>query len=380
MPAIVAYTQAQLLALFERIFPVEYWQPIADLVGDGLEIYQAIAKVFSLTSQEVETFWKGSLLALAPAGAYASVTVELFRDTATAGAVIVKTGTVVTTSDTGRDFITQADVVFGALDLGPFEVLATALYPDDEFNEPGPATTAAGETVPGAIDTIKKLVMDPTLGDLTIQVRQVTDATGGSFPWLEQLGADRGMPRQAGEGEAIYRWRIQQLPQVVTPNAIQAFIDGVFATTGFPASSIEPNSMLYQTCYNGPSTSDGDYDATLFVYNDPRPASPFMNRWLTTMDAHRAFVVIVPLLPPASDTSLVFNDTAVSSAGLLTPLGQRALGAYSIPSGLLPPYGVQEACYNGFDKGKEAFYSSLYEQLKAISAGGVFVAIELEGE
>lgn len=380
MPAIVAMTQAQILTLFERIFPVEYWQPIADQVGAGLELYQAIAKVFSVASEQVEAMWKGSLITLAPGGSFASATVEFFRDNSTAGAVTILAGSIVTTSNGNRRFLLQTDVVFGALDLGPFSATVIAEYPDEDYNVPGPVTTAAGETIPGEIDTLYRPLLDPILGDLSLQVRQVSDATGGSLPWLEQLGADRGMPRGDGEPLEVYRWRIQQLPQVVTPDAIQAFIAGLFSDPAYPASSIEPNSMLYQTCYDGPPDSDGgEYDPTLFVYDDPRDPLPFVNRWLSEEDAQGAFIVIVPVLPPVQEIGMAYDDPSVDSSDLTNSFGQRAVSVYDLPPGLLPPDGVQEGAFDGTDVGRDAIYQGLLAQLQSIKAGGVFVALELEG-
>jgi len=380
MPAIVAYTQQQLLDLFGRILPIGYWQPIVDREGDGLEIFQGIAQALTLTSQQVEAFWKGGLLTLAAFGAYSKVEVELFRPSATLGAVDVLAGTVVTTSNGGRDFTLDSVVSFGALDLGPKTVMATAIYPDEEFNVPGQRVTAFGEIFPGSIDTIKALQQNPPYGDPTIQVRQIPDATGGAFPALEQLGEDRGLPRLLGELVDVYRWRIQQLPDVVTPNAILRLITGLFSSYGLSSSTIEQNDLLYQTCYDGPATTfpSSDYDPNLFCYDDPRPTIPFRNRWLDEIEARGAFIVIVPNLQAVSDFRFIFDDPALSPGDFVTVAGQRAYSAYDIPVGSLL-VGKLQGVYDGFDLGKQAFYKGLFAQLEGAKAAGVFVVIELEG-
>jgi len=186
MPGIVAYTQAELLDIFGRILPIGYWQPIVDKEGDGFELFQAIAQVLSLTSAQVERYWRGGFLTLAPEGSFATVEVVFSRPDAGLGAVTVLAGTVVTTSNGGRDFITNANVVFGIGDLGPHTVLATALYPDEEFNVPGERTSAFGELFPGSIDIIKALLEEPPYGDPTIVVKQVPP------PTLSNLGQTEG--------------------------------------------------------------------------------------------------------------------------------------------------------------------------------------------
>src|SRR5262249_47510538 len=146
-----------------------------------------------------------------------------------------------------------------------------------------------GEELPGEVDTVVALVEDPPFGDPSIQVAQVGDGACGQAPMLEGLGHDRGIDRKPGEPIEQYRIRVRRLPDTVSPAAIRRMVDEYRPRYGAAADVIETFSLQYQSCYDGsptpgPATPQGFYDPNLFVYDDPRPAYPFRNRWLDEVE------------------------------------------------------------------------------------------------
>lgn len=253
--------------------------------------------------------------------------------------VTVKAGTIVTTSQGGRDFVTTADAVFGSSTLVVTNVPATAVVSGYEFNVPGPVTTADRTVLPGDIDTVEFFYQNPVFGDQSIQVRQVTSATGGVDADLDQLGADRGIARQVGESDAQYRARVRSLPDTISPDAIQRSIAAVLVPFGSPAFDFEETwDPHYQTSWDMPSNNVGTptfdlahYDAVfsnIFTYDDSRASPPFIDRWLDDVEARGAFIVVTP-----------------------------DLGGLDVPA-----------------------YAAMYDMLQAIKAAGVAAILELAGQ
>ncbi len=189
-------TQADLLALFDRLLPDFYLAPLKS-PGPGYEYLQAVAKVNARVSEGVAHIGSGCYIGSATGGTYATATVEFYRDNTVFGAVTLLKGTVVGTYD-GYLYQTVADVVFGASDLGPHAVQVQALARGWNWNKPGPVTSKAGEVLPGSISQIVAPVVSSSGAnfDPTMQVRQTTDAVGGSSPMLDGLGQDRGAYRR----------------------------------------------------------------------------------------------------------------------------------------------------------------------------------------
>lgn len=205
------------LDLADRWLPSEYLDPLKD-PGPGFEVIQAYAAIFNRSSIAVDAFCRAGFILLADGGAKSTVTVAFRRPTAAAGAVTIKAGTVVSTSRTSRPFVTTEDLVFGAGVLNLI-VAAEALISAYEWNVTGIRFAADGTLLAGEIDTILTMRQDPVFTDQTFMVSQVTDAIGGSSPALQLLGEDRGLPQRFGESNDLYRDRIRQLPDTVSPDA-----------------------------------------------------------------------------------------------------------------------------------------------------------------
>lgn len=373
-------TQADLLAVFDRILPPEYLEPLKS-PGPGYELLQAFAAMLARTSVSVSRGSEAIFVLSSVGGAKATGEVELYRAAAhpTGLAVEVRAGTVVKASASGVRFLLLESATFGPADLGPFTVAVEAEAVGYRYNVTGERTLADGDTVPGEIDTIDVLVETPDFGDPTIQVRQVGDTTGGVDASLDQNGLDRGIRRVLTEGDDTFRGRVRSLPDTVSPDAFRRQLLYFAKALGIEVQFdfIETWQISYQTCYDAPSSAipGSDYDPNLFCYDDPRSQYPFRNRWLGENDYRGGVIVVVPDFPAISDVGMAYDDTAANPADLQTILGSRAVGAYDVPSG----YALSlQGGYDGFDLGKQTVYKSLWDQLQAIKAAGVSVAIELK--
>ncbi len=254
---------------------------------------------------------------------------------------------------------------------------AEAIHPDYAWNARGRRTAADGTVLPGEIDTVRTLYETPPFGDPTIAVDQVDDAQGGQAAYLDGLGADRGVARVVGETDEVYRLRVLTLPDTVSLDAVKRAVASSFAPYGVTATVVETWDVRYQTCYDAPATTlpNPDYDPNLFVYDDPRAAVPFRNRWLDEADYRAAFIVVVPRLS-INQLAMAFDDAATGPADLLVGAGGRAAGAFDVP---LAFTAARQGAYDGSDTGIAAVYLGLYNLLQQIKAGGVTAVLELEG-
>ena len=296
--------------------------------------------------------------------------------------VTVKAGTVVTCSRGGQDFKTTADVTFYPGTFGPYSVGVVAIAKGYEWNRTGTVLTADGTVLAGDIDTIKTLIEDPPLGDLSIRVQHLVDTSGGADAALDQLGLDRGISRRAGEDDVTYRGRVSALPDTISPGAVARACKAALEAYGAGFEIIETWDIAYQTCWDAPfdPIAGSSYDPTCCVYDDPRPATPFRGRWMDESELRGCFIVVVDPLPPIADTGMVYDDTALNATALYYTQtgGSRAVGAWDVPSTL--GFGYLQGCWDGYDAAKAALFSGLYQTLQAIKAAGVVAVIELNGE
>lgn len=297
--------------------------------------------------------------------------------------VTVKAGTVVRASRSGKDYVTTQDVTFDPSDTGPFDVPVRAIATGYEYNVTGQRTAADGTVLEGEVDTVQVLVERPELADTTIQVQQITDITGGTDEALAALGRNRGIEQGVDENDAAYRERVRRLPDTISPDAVLRVVENLLRPIDALFEIIETFEITYQTAYDAPNTviEGSFFDPNLFVYDDPdADAVPFRNRWMDENDRRGAFIVVVENIQPLRDTSMVYDDTVGSVAGLISSRtgGQRAVGAYDVPSDL--GFGAVQGSYDGSDLPKRALYKGLHDTLQEIKPAGVSAAVEISGE
>lgn len=365
------------LDMYDRLLPIGFIEPLKS-PGPGYEIYQSFAAVGERASLAVGRAEWCFYILTAPTGSYATLSVLLSRPRA-AVAVTVKRGTIVMASSSGRPFKLLADVFFDVGVLGPLPGPVQSIFQDWRWNVPGEVTTAGGEVIPGEIDTVYRLVEDPPFADPGIVVYQRDDALGGQDSMLNLHGKDRGLTIGQGEDPEVFRQRIRDLPDTVSPGAIRRNVGKLLMSIGrgIPWDLIETWEPTYQTAYDvQPGTPN--IDTSLFVYDDPRPAYPFRNRWLDTNDIRGAFIIVVPNIGAIDDVGMAYDDTAMSAADLISAdtLGTRALSVYDMP----PTLAVPQGAYDGFDLAKQSVYAKLMGLIDDIKGGGVNASLEIRGQ
>lgn len=376
----VYLTQDDLLALLARLLPTSYLDPIR-VLGPGYELFEATTKVFERISLAVGRLECDMFIRTASGGAFATVQVNFVRDINAAGAISVKAGTIIVTSKGGHQFVIQQDAEFTGPGLFTLNVEARAVAQGFEYNQPGQRVTLGGETLGGEIDVIDLPIQNPVYGDPTIRVQHIHDASGGKPAMLDALGYDRGIVRAPGEQDGPYAARVRALPDTVSPDAIVRLLTRLLDPYGGGWQFIETWHASYQTCWDAPSTSfpfPGDeFNPNLFCYDDPRPPTPFRNRWLDEEEQFGTFIVVVPNYSALRDFGMAYDDPADNLAQHQTAIGQRAYSAYDVDFGFA--VGLAGA-YDGYDIGKAAVYKSIYDNLQETKAGGIVAVVELEGQ
>jgi len=364
------FTEEDMLALLDRVFPEWYLQPIKD-PGPGYELYQAFAALMSRVSESAGHLECSAFILLSGGAFHATAAVEFYRASVFAGAFTVRAGTIVRTSKTNRSYALINDVVFGAGDY-ILPGLVRAVAPGAEYNVSGPVFTADNTLLEGEIDTIPLPFLDPVFAEPTIQVRQIADAEGGQAAVLDQHGLDRNLPRLPGENDEVYKGRIRMLPDTVSIDAIRNQLDAIFLPAGFSYDLIETWENRYNTCWNQPNSGTNPIfgELTQLAYNDPR-TDRFIPRWMSERDHRAAFVVIVPDFPAFADRGMAYNDPAM--VGLTT----RGTSAWSAP--VFDTDVALSGVYNGEDDdaaaGRAAFLRNVWDILRQVKGGGVAVAL-----
>ena len=363
--------QADYLALFDRLFPAEYMQGMKAGAGPGYELYQGAGRLGERLNLALRRLAEGLFLLSAKGGAKATAAVEFLGTAGMPVAGAMKAGAIVATSRGGRRFVLTADVPFAAYDISPKAAVVQAIAPGEEYNVAGPGVDADGVAYDGEIDTITYPLQDPPYWNPTIIVRQTADATGGRSAMLDALGADRGMPRVAGEGDAAYRQRLVFLPDTVSPDAIVRQLARFFAPLGITATFLEMWQPQMRCHFNVPG---GASVAGAFFWSDPRASAGFRNRLVSETTCRGAFAVIVPAFPSLAQHGFFYNDPALTQAARTNPNGSRAVAAWSVPAsyaaGLAP-------AFNGADSGKIALRQALSDLLQKVKAGGVFAVVAM---
>lgn len=203
------------------------------------------------------------------------------------GQVTIAKGSTLLTADSYR-YMLMEPVVFTGTGLGPVSARIMPLLLPDEYMQHGQ---------PSSLDIIYAI----GYGSLT----------GLNFSVVS--------PYQV-EGDEAYRARIAMLPQVVTPQAIQFFVDQTVGTAisvnGHEWSSREIWDIRYQTAYDTPINQTFNqaevnvpvtsYNANIFAY-DYTPTDPLSNRYL---DPDRG--VIVFALPEIEGFEALYASLAQS--------------------------------------------------------------------
>lgn len=362
-----------LLDAIGRALPESYVDPLR-VTGDGYEMLHGQASIGERCSLAVRRFELDGFIMSSQGARQATVPATFYRLHDGAGAGTVLAGTLVRARRGGQVYRTTENAVFGATAL-TVTVPAIAIGFGYEWNIAGPFTDPDGNMWPGELDTVDLPLQDPPFWDPTIMVRNEAPADGLGRPGaLDAIGADeRGLPRQPNEADVNYRVRVRTLPDVVSPGAIERQVRNFLRPYGLTWRLVETWEHRYQECYDAPDdgpTPYEPYDANLFCYDDPRPPSPFQNRWLGETDHVGAFVLEIQTPPGIIEYAFAYDDEALDEEDLETPTGIRAWSAYDVPLEITAPSLVP--AYDGEDVGLLEALRQLASLLDEIKAGGVY--------
>jgi hypothetical protein len=300
------------------VYAQEWLQPLLVNPESGIEQLYSYAAVGSRVSVAVTRYRTGQFAMHAEGPAFATGSVRFERPAGGAlPALTIAAGSTVRTVD-GRYYATTAVATFLATATATVvvETPVIAIAAGYDYNQVGQITTARGEILPGAVDTIVNIYQTPPYADASITVRQVLPIEGGVCGSLDILGYDRGVIREPGEPDETYRLRIRTLPDTLTPNAIRRRIAAYLDRYGIPWFFVEPWSLAYQTCWDAPSPNVGTpsyqatpptnpmYNPNLFAYD--WTAFTFRNYWLARADSRGAFGIFLQMPPETSPGSGVF--------------------------------------------------------------------------
>jgi hypothetical protein len=372
------HTQDDFLALADSVLPAWYLDPLkmqsatdgSVFSGAGYELLQAFAKMFELASLAVGNMQVLATLAYSSGGNSASASVQFYRTDLSTGAFTLKAGTIVKTSATNRGYQLLVDVAFSGSDYFK-PALVLSLGQDQDYNVKGPVVTSDGTVLPGEIDTVTLPVMDPPFAEPNLFVRQVADATGGCPPVLDQLGADRGIPRVASESDANYKKRARALPDTVSPGALKRHLDAIFYPAGQHYDLIETWENRFNSCWNAPIGLPADPifgHLVELAYNDSR-TDRFIPRWMGEVDHRSALVLVVPTFPTFDDRGEAYNDPATSATTT------RGTSVWNGPVVDSPTFlsGVWNGQDDAGENSRAMFLHSTYSLLRSIKGGGVQV-------
>ena len=306
----VAYDLQHYLTVLDNSYPADYLNSIKRAPNGGYELFMANAAVGARMSLAISRLIEDCMLMFAQGGQFATGSVDFYRTDFSNGAITLLPGTLVQASKSGRLFVLTAAVSFGATDTGPFTVGIQAIAYGYEYNLPGEFTAANGELLPGEIDTIwLSNSIDgsgtPTF-DTNMMVRQVLPTANGRPASLDGMGADRAVKRQGGERDDVYRQRIIDLPDTVSPNAIVRGVNKILFGYGLspcvirevgtpntdpPDTFADDSAPFPDFFFDGNGADDGNaYDVDLTAW----PALAWTSIWLDEAHFRGYFMIGLP--------------------------------------------------------------------------------------
>lgn len=373
----VSHNQAYFLSVADQTLEEDYVKGLQ--AQEGYEILQAQAKIFARVSQAIKNNADGMLAAYARGPALAEGTVEFYRTGTGGGAFTVKSGTIVSAAG-GRFFRVLEDAAFTSLDLGPHAVRVRSVFQDYQHNVLGQTITTSGYTINGEIDTITVLIEDPQLQEPAVKVRQITDITGGRSAQLDLLAVQEGLSRRNRETDESLAYRIRNLPDNITPAAIERQVQALVEPYGLRYEFIETWDPTFQCAYD---MEFGEPNSNVFVYDDKR-ARYFraINWYADDVEQWGTFYINIGKCQPIRDYGGMYDDTAATAGHLYSAIsrGYRAVSAYDLPDmSTVGAGGRLGIGYDCRDEGHDALMASIWEMMQTHRAAGVKAGLQQEG-
>lgn len=369
------HDQAYFLRVSDQTLEEDYVKGLQ--AGEGYEILQAQAKIFARVSQAVRNNADGVLVAYARGPSLAEGTVEFYR-TATGAAFTVSAGTIVTASG-GRFFRTIEPGVFGGSDLGPVAVRVRAVFQDYQHNVLGQTVTSSSHTINGEIDSILVLIEDPPLAETNLRVRQITDLSGGRSAQLDLLARQEGLQRRNQETDESLAYRTRNLPDNITPAAIERQVQTLIEPYGIRYEFIESWDPSFQSAYD---MQEGEPYSNVFTYDDKRERYfRAINWYADDVEQWGTFYVNIGKCEPIADYGGMYDDEAANSGHLYSPTshGSRAASAYDLPDMSTVGDGTTLGLgYDCRDVAHDALMDSIAEMMQTHRAAGITAGLQQE--
>jgi len=362
-----AYDQAYLLRLVERSYPQDYIFSLKNKLAGGYEVFGAAASVGARVSTAIAELECCAFLSTASGGVRATGTVEFFRSDATAGAYTISVGTVVRASRSGRDFLTTGPVSFSGGGLGPLTAPVVASATGAEYNVPGQVITAGAELLPGEIDTVWLLKTNFPLLDLALHVRQIVPTTGGGDACLDGLGNDVLIPRNNLESDDVYRLRIYETPDTVSPGAITRGVNKLLTPLGAAVCLREVGTMkLLGFFFDAGDHTDQLHPESMYAYDmdfSLRESARY-KVYLNFTEFRAFFLVGVPSII-AEDFGLTYDGASGDNFSMQNAYDQTATDALN-------------SAYDGRTYLQASLYQSIWDMVDAKRAAGVDFDVYIE--
>lgn len=116
--------------------------------------------------------------------------------------------------------------------------LATSPRRVTGFTAPASVTVDGAALVAAADNSLR--VVD--INELGVSAELDGDLTGGVFGWLDELGKERDIGRNASEADSEYRERVRDLPDVVAPNSLVRAARRILEPLSIPFRVMESRS------------------------------------------------------------------------------------------------------------------------------------------
>ncbi len=180
----------------------------------------------------------------------------LRRTTATMQNAISNAGNRIASAASGDQFdegMIGAFVVFtGGPNLATYPRRITGFISPSTVTIDGPALVAGNNNSLQVVD----------VNELGVSAELNGDLTGGVHGWLDELGKERGLGRNALEADPNYREQIKNLPDLVAPNALQRAARRILEPLGIKFRIMESRDLAQfagaawdEFPYDNPNTS-----------------------------------------------------------------------------------------------------------------------------
>lgn len=91
-------------------------------------------------------------------------------------------------------------------------------------------------------------------GDWGLEISNAAKPAGGRHPWLDELGNERAINRAPGEDDDLYRQRVREIADVVSPNAVRRALNRALAAIPWCFREVG-SASLRGSFYDGPPNS-----------------------------------------------------------------------------------------------------------------------------